>query len=87
MINDLEMERDALQNEMKETVERNLEENRILSGALQELVIRNLNFEKQLTEIHEKENQRKNEEENQQKKTKLNLLNPHITPINFKARR
>jgi len=79
MIDDLQMELDAVKNEMEEKEENSREEIRLLASALQELATRNLNLENQIKTMKENENK--------QKKNAFTHLNSHITPINFVARR
>ena len=79
VINDLQMELDALKSEMEESEERNSSEIRLIGSAVQELALRNMNLEKQVKEMKENENK--------QKKNAIAHLNSHITPINFIARR
>ena len=61
--------------------EQKLTEARLLGGAIQELAVRNLNLEKQIVQLKEKENAQENKE------NKRYALNSLITPIDFKRRK
>jgi len=80
-IRDLNGELGTYKGIIEELEEQKLIEARLLGGAIQELAVRNLNLEKQIVELRQKEKTQENKE------NKRYLINSLITPIDFKIRK
>jgi len=80
-IRDLNEELGTYKGIIEELEEQKLIEARLLGGAIQELAVRNLNLEKQIVELKEKDKTQENKE------NKRYLVNRLITPIDFKIRK